>query len=454
VSGDLFIVALVFAVGVLVGFGNTADNHSLALLIGGGAWLCLGASMVAVRGWEAAYLGHGSEEFSRLLRALFSTSVLVGLVGLAFQVSATRPWVFGMIPVAGACVAAYRRALRQVLYRRRVHGGCTHRVLAVGAVAAVTDLIERTRRDRYHGWVVAAACTPEGTGPGGSSDVNGVPVIGDLDATVWAVNNGDFRVVAVAPSDGWSPRRLHQLAWDLEGQGIELVVHPGLMEVQGPRLHVSPVDGLPLLRLTEPKFTGAARVLKATMDKIGAVGLLLVMAPLLLTIYLAVRSDGGPGFFRQTRVGIGGRPFRMVKFRSMRVGADREKHRLTDANEGNGPLFKMKADPRVTRVGNLLRRYSLDELPQLLNVLAGSMSLVGPRPPLPDEVATYSRVARRKLLVKPGLTGLWQISGRSDLSWDDSVRLDLRYVENWTLALDGLILWKTFRAVVSGDGAY
>jgi exopolysaccharide biosynthesis polyprenyl glycosylphosphotransferase len=454
VCGDLLIAALVFAVGVLIGFGNTPDNHSLALLTGGGAWLCLAASMIAVRGWEAAYLGHGSEEFSRLLRALFSTSVLVGLVGLAFQVSATRPWVFGMIPVAGAGVAVYRRALRQVLYRRRVHGGCTHQVLAVGAVAAVTDLIERTRRDLHHGWVVAAACTPEGTGPGGASDVDGVPVIGDLDATVRAVDSGDFRVVAVAPSDGWSPRRLHQLAWDLEGQGIELVVHPGLMEVQGPRLHVAPVDGLPLLRLTEPKFTGAARVLKAAMDKIGAAALLLMTGPLLLIVYLAVRVDGGPGFFRQTRVGLGGRPFRMVKFRSMRVGADRDKHRLTGANDGNGPLFKMKADPRVTRVGALLRRYSLDELPQLFNVLAGSMSLVGPRPPLPDEVATYTRVARRKLLVKPGLTGLWQISGRSDLSWEDSVRLDLRYVENWTLALDGLILWKTVRAVRRGDGAY
>jgi len=280
-------------------------------------------------------------------------------------------------------------------------------------------------------------------------------VVADPDTTTSTVLRGDYRVVAVAPADGWSARRLHQLAWDLEGRGVELVVHPGLMEVQGPRLHVAPVDGLPLLRLTEPRFTGLPRVLKGVMDKIGAGLLLLMVAPLLSAIYLAVRSDGGPGFFRQVRVGQDGRQFRMWKFRSMVVDAEKQRQTwaLSDS-DGAGPLFKLKADPRVTSVGALLRKYSLDELPQLFNVVTGSMSLVGPRPPLPSEVANYSRDARRRLLVKPGLTGLWQISGRSDLSWDDAVRLDLRYVENWTLALDGLILWKTIRAVVRGDGAY
>jgi lipopolysaccharide/colanic/teichoic acid biosynthesis glycosyltransferase len=195
-------------------------------------------------------------------------------------------------------------------------------------------------------------------------------------------------------------------------------------------------------------------VLKVVMDKIGAGLLLLILAPVLLAIYLSVRSDGGPGFFRQVRVGLGGRQFRMWKFRSMVVDAEKHKTRLAAVNEAHGPLFKLKIDPRVTPVGAVLRKYSLDELPQLFNVLTGSMSLVGPRPPLPSEVATYSRDARRKLLVKPGLTGLWQISGRSDLSWEDAVRLDLRYVENWTLALDCLILWKTIRAVVRSDGAY
>ncbi|MCA1709091.1 MAG: sugar transferase, partial [Actinobacteria bacterium] len=184
-------------------------------------------------------------------------------------------------------------------------------------------------------------------------------------------------------------------------------------------------------------------------------GLLLVLvAPVLLGIAIAVRCDGGPVLFRQSRVGRHGKPFRMIKFRSMERNAEERRSEFEDSNDADGPLFKLVDDPRVTKVGAFLRRYSLDELPQLFNVLTGSMSLVGPRPPLPAEVATYSRDAQRKLLVKPGLTGLWQISGRSDLSWEESVRLDLRYVENWSLALDALIIWRTVGAVVQGTGAY
>jgi len=451
---DSLIMVVVLAFGVWVGFGNTANNAVLARLIGAGTAVCFVACVVATRAWEPGLLGRGSEEFSRLMRSVASCAVLVGIVGLAFQLSATRPWVFGVIPGMGVLMAFGRYAQRQLLHRRRARGDCMHQVLAVGSAEWVHDLVTRTRRAAHHGWRVTGACTPDGVGLNGDGDVAGVPVVGDLDATVSTVLAGDYRVVAVAPADGWSARRLHQLAWDIEGQGVELVVHPGLMEVQGPRLHVAPVDGLPLLRLTEPRFSGAPWVLKAVMDKIGAGLLLLLLSPPLLAVYLVVRSDGGPGFFRQTRVGLGGQEFRMWKFRSMGVDAEQRKVRLVGANQGHGPLFKMKVDPRVTRVGAVLRKYSMDELPQLFNVITGSMSLVGPRPPLPSEVATYSQVARRKLLVKPGLTGLWQISGRSDLPWDESVRLDLRYVENWTLALDGLILWKTIRAVIRGDGAY
>jgi exopolysaccharide biosynthesis polyprenyl glycosylphosphotransferase len=284
--------------------------------------------------------------------------------------------------------------------------------------------------------------------------VHGVPVVGDLDSVNAVVAHGDYQVVAVAPADGWSSQRLHRLSWDLEGRGIDLVVHPGLMEVAGPRLHVAPVDGLPLLRLTEPAFTGVPRLVKATVDRLGAAVLLVALAPLLLVIFLAVHADGGPAFFRQARVGRNGRIFSMLKFRSMVVDAEQLCSVLESANEGSGPLFKLKRDPRITPVGALLRKYSLDELPQLVNVLFGTMSLVGPRPPLPREVATYTRDARRKLLVTPGITGLWQISGRSDLSWEESVRLDLRYVENWTLAMDALILWKTVGTLTGGRGAY
>ena len=214
----------------------------------------------------------------------------------------------------------------------------------------------------------------------------------------------------------------------------------------------TPVDGLPLLRLTEPRFSGSGWLAKAAVDRLCAAALLLLFAPVLAVLAVAVRMDGGPAFYRQERVGLGGRRFRMLKFRSMCVDADRMVDDLT--SDRVGVLFKMRNDPRVTPIGAFLRKYSLDELPQLFNVLTGTMSLVGPRPPLPREVAQYGPAAQRRLLVRPGITGLWQVSGRSDLSWEETVRLDLRYVENWSPALDALILWKTVGAVAASRGAY
>jgi exopolysaccharide biosynthesis polyprenyl glycosylphosphotransferase len=345
-----------------------------------------------------------------------------------------------------------RLALRARLHRERRSGRCALPVLVVGTVQAVTEMIDRARRDSARGWVVVGACTPTGRADDGSDAIMGVPVLGDLDAVADVVHLGRYRVVAVCPTPGWTSVRLHQLAWNIEDAAAELVVDPGLMEVAGPRLHVAPVDGLPLLRLTRPTFTGVAWVAKHVVDRLAAA--LLVVAPLLLVIAVAIKLDGGPVFFRQTRVGKHGREFRMLKFRSMVVGAENKLAALAPANDGAGPLFKMKDDPRVTPIGRVLRRYSLDELPQLFNVLGGTMSLVGPRPPLPVEVETYGRAAQRKLLVRPGVTGLWQVSGRSDLSWEQSVRLDLRYVENWNLALDANILWRTVGAVVNSRGAY
>ena len=196
-------------------------------------------------------------------------------------------------------------------------------------------------------------------------------------------------------------------------------------------------------------------ILKTAFDRFGGAFLLLLAAPFMLAVALVIRAtSAGPVLFRQTRIGVDGHEFQMLKFRSMVTDAEQRKPALAPQDEGNGMLFKMRRDPRVTRVGAVLRRFSLDELPQLLNVVAGDMSLVGPRPPLPEEVAAYSGDANRRLRVRPGMTGLWQISGRSDLSWEESLRLDLRYVDNWSLALDLSILWRTGRAVLRGDGAY
>jgi len=436
--------------------GNWAPQYggqispALGIVVSALTFVCLFITRV----WDPRMLGQGSEEFSRLMRAFITSAVLLGLLGLGLQLPAVRPWVFGLLPLAGALSLTGRFALRKWLHRNRSRGRFIHSMLAIGTTESIEDLIRRTRRDQYNGWHVSGACTPTGTGPDDSATILGIPVLGDLDSVAEIVHRGDHRVVSVASTPGWSPRRLHQLAWDLEGLGADLVVDPGLMEMAGPRLHIAPVDGLPLLRLTHPVFDGMPRVVKNVIDWTGAALLSVVIAPLLVALAVAVKVDGGPVFFRQERVGKHGRVFKIIKFRSMVTDAEARKNELMTQNEGAGPMFKVRGDPRITRIGATLRKYSLDELPQLFNVLAGSMSLVGPRPPLPEEVASYSRDAERKLMVKPGLTGLWQVSGRSDLSWEESVRLDLRYVENWTLAMDALILWKTIGTLARGSGAY
>jgi exopolysaccharide biosynthesis polyprenyl glycosylphosphotransferase len=428
-------------------------THRVLILTGLAVVVLTSVSLGLARAWDTAVLGQGSLEFTRLLRGFFGAAVTVGLVGLALELPLARPWAFGVLPIAALLAAGSRAALRIRLHRQRRDGHAMANVLAVGTEDAVGALIERTRSAPHHGWRITGVCTPTG-GAGGQGDVRGVPVVGDLDAVATLVRQGGFDTVSVGQTPGWTPRRLQQLAWDLEGDRTDLVVDPGLMEIAGPRLHVANVDGLPLLRLTHPTFAGVPKVLKGAIDRVGALLLLLVIAPVLLGLVFAVRLDGGPAFFRQTRVGKGGREFTVLKFRSMVVDAEERLAELHSRNEGAGVLFKLKDDPRITSIGRVLRKYSLDELPQLFNVLSGSMSLVGPRPPLPSEVAGYERAAHRRLLVKPGITGLWQVSGRSDLSWEQTVRLDLRYVENWTLALDAQIMLKTVRAVVTGGGAY
>jgi exopolysaccharide biosynthesis polyprenyl glycosylphosphotransferase len=443
----------VLASAVLYGVWGNATSRTM--LIAGTVVIAVTAAALGLaRAWEPSVLGQGSLEFTRLLRGFVGAAVVVGLTGLALELPQARPWTFAVLPVAGALSATGRMLLRKRLHHLRNRGRAMARVLAVGTEESVTSLVDRTRRATHQGWRIAGACTSTGTGPGGKPSINGVAVVGDLDSVAMLALSGSYDAVSVGQAPGWSPRRLQQLAWDLEGSRTQLVVDPGLMEIAGPRLHMANVDGLPLLRLTHPTFVGAPKLLKEAIDRLAALVILLVIWPVLLVLAVTVRADGGPALFSQTRVGRGGKEFRLLKFRTMVVDAEERLLALHEQNQGAGVMFKMKDDPRVTRVGRTLRRYSLDELPQLINVLTGSMSLVGPRPPLPREVEGYERAAARRLLVKPGITGLWQVSGRSDLSWEQTVRLDLRYVENWTLALDALILVKTVRAVLSGGGAY
>jgi len=447
-------VLTAFGVGGAISVGGAALFKDLTL--GFLTVISVVCSLAMNRAWHPTVLGQGAEEYVRLGRGMFAAAVALGLAGLATGVVTTRPWVFVVIPATAVVALGFRYLLRQVLHRARNEGECLLPVMAAGSVETVRDLIDRTKAAPHIGWRVDAICTVDGTGAGGSpTEIDGVSVIGTLDELADHVRRGGYRIVAITADSYWTPRRLQQLAWKLEGSGAEMVVAPTLMEVAGPRLHVTGVLGMPLLRVSAPTFTGMRRYVKGVVDRVGAFVLLTLGLPFMLFAAVAIAVDSrGPVFYKQRRVGKNGNEFTILKFRTMVRDADRVKHTLATANEGAGVLFKMRRDPRITRVGSILRRYSIDELPQLLNVLTGVMSLVGPRPPLPEESARYEPDMRRRLLVKPGLTGLWQVSGRSDLPWEEAVRLDLRYVEDWSLALDAMILWKTFRAVLGGQGAY
>lgn len=455
ITSDTVATALVVAaIGNFFGARDAANWHEKwGILAFGTELLVLGALAVS-RSWAPAVLGQGAEEFRRLGRSLFAATVVLALGGIALASRNIKLWIFVAIPAVALVTMTARYLLRLWLHKQRKEGRCLRPVLAAGSPATVRDLITRTRKFPHIGWRVEAVCTPDGRGLEGDH-LDGVPVVGRMTDVAKHVRHDGYRVVAVTPDPHWSPDRLQRLAWNLEGSDTEMVVAPVLMEVAGPRLHVDAVLGIPLLRVSMPTFTGGRRAIKGVVDRVGATFLLMLFAPLMVLVGLLVVLDSRGGvFYRQRRVGKDGREFNILKFRTMVAGAHGARAELADRNEGAGLLFKLRRDPRVTRVGAVLRRYSLDELPQLFNVLTGSMSLVGPRPPLPEECAAYDPDIRRRLLVKPGLTGLWQISGRSDLPWEEAVRLDLRYVEDWSLALDTVILWKTLRAVLHGQGAY
>lgn len=410
--------------------------------------------LTASRAYEPRLFGVGWEEFRRILNAGFALTATVAIVAYATKTEVARGYVVVALPLTTMLDLVGRYWLRKRLHQRRWQGFCMRRVVAVGHRAAIGDLIRLLREKRYHGMDIVAVCLPEPL-TGGERVVEDVPVRGDFSEiaqVVQAIGADSVAVLACPEMDGTALRRL---AWQIEQDDIELVVAPALMDVTGPRISVRPVAGLPLLHVDHPELTGGRQLLKSLFDKVGALMALVLLALLFLAIAVAVRvTSSGPALFRQTRVGKDGKEFTLLKFRTMVKDAEMLKVGLAERNEHDGVLFKIKKDPRITRVGGWLRRYSLDELPQFINVLRGEMSMVGPRPPLPKEVSQYGDDVRRRLVVRPGLTGLWQVNGRSDLTWEESVRLDLRYVENWSLALDLLILWKTWSAVVRGSGAY
>ncbi len=401
----------------------------------------------AERGYERANLGDGPLEFQAVLRGGVLTAAALALFAVGFDAEVPRTVVFGALPLMMASLIGARHLNRRGLHRRRSGGEAMRRTLVVGDVAAIERVVADLRAAPQHGYQIAGLCVPVLAVPGPAV---GVPVLGSLSDIPQVVVDGDFDVVIVAGSD-LAGQALRRLSWALERTGASLVVAPGLVEVFGPRVMLEPTAGLSLIHVRRAESRGPRYMLKRAFDFGSALGALMVLTPLLLAVAAVVRlTSPGPALFRQTRVGKGGREFKMLKFRSMVVGAEAQQAGL--ANQADGPLFKLDDDPRVTRVGRFLRKHSIDELPQLLNVLRGEMALVGPRPPLPREVAQYGDSVARRLLVKPGLTGLWQINGRTDLPWKEAVKLDLRYVENWSIALDLMIMWKTVNVVVSGRG--
>jgi exopolysaccharide biosynthesis polyprenyl glycosylphosphotransferase len=449
--------ALVAAMAAYVGrFGDhLASNHlwgyialsaSLPVL-----WL---AAMWVARAYETRFLTVGYEEFRRVLIAAVAVIATVGTFSWATKAEVARGYVIIALPLATMLTLLGRYSARKFVHRRRRTGEFMSDVLLVGHGHSAADLVRQMRRDAHHGMRIVGACVPNGSKSEALADV-GVPVLGgfeDVDKLLPETAADAVAVLACPEMDGPALRRL---SWSLASSGIDLLVAPALMDVTGPRIAIRPVCGLPLLHVDEPALSGGRRVAKGCVDRVVSALALLMLLPLLVAIGLAVRlTSPGPALFRQRRVGLHGREFTVLKFRTMTRNAESLRASLSHLNvHSTGHLFKIENDPRVTPLGRWLRRTSLDELPQLVNVLLGQMSLVGPRP-LPTTDAQYDGEARRRLFVKPGLTGLWQISGRADIEWDEAMRLDLRYVENWSLALDALIIWKTLFVIVKRTGAY
>ena len=430
--------------------GYQADYWLVALLIAL-SWI---ATLGAFHTRDSRVIGIGATEYKQVINASALTFGLLAIGFLAFQVDVARGFFVLALPL-GMCGLVLERWLwRRWLLRQRVFGHYLARVIVVGNRADVEYVVGQIENAGATYYVVGVALVNGSKSPVKTGN-RSIPVVSDLGHVAAAAAELAVDTVIVAGQPTGGSEYIRSLGWELEGTSAELVLSNQLTDVAGPRIHFRPVEGLPLIHVEIPQFEGAKHVLKRVLD-IGVSGMaLLIFWPLLVAIAIAVKLDSpGPVLFHQERCGRNERTFQMIKFRSMVQTAEDDLAGLLDQNEASGALFKIRNDPRITRVGRVLRKYSLDELPQLWNILVGNMSLVGPRPPLPVEVEAYESHVHRRLYIKPGLTGMWQVNGRSNLSWEDSVRLDLYYVENWSLAGDLIIIWRTFKTVMRPVGAY
>jgi exopolysaccharide biosynthesis polyprenyl glycosylphosphotransferase len=427
----------------------------LLSLIVAAIWLAL---LAAYRTRSPRIVGAGVEEYRRVISATLATIGVVAVALMIFRPEYARGYLAVAFPLGLILLLVSRSLCRRFLAWNRRRGRCVTTVIAVGNPRAVRSLVQSLERGWWYGYSVVGVCLT-GHGTGGSIDIPGVgalPVLGDENHVEHAIAMSNAAAVALTATEHLGPEGVRELSWQLDKLGVDLVVSPGVVDVAGPRLTMRPVAGLPLIHVEKPQYSGTKKLQKRAFDIGVSLAVLICAMPIMIASAIAIKlTSRGPVFYRSERIGLDGVPFDMIKFRTMVVGADAQMQELAALNESvGGVLFKIRNDPRVTAVGRVLRRYSIDELPQFINVLRREMSVVGPRPPLRREVDTYDDYVRRRLLVLPGITGLWQVSGRSDLSWEDSVRLDLSYVENWSISNDLLIAVKTIRTVLAGSGAY
>ncbi|MEV6768620.1 sugar transferase [Nocardia sp. NPDC051030] len=400
--------------------------------------------------------GAGVEEYRQITSATLRLFGLIAIVSLLGRMDFARGYLAIALPFGLLGLLGNRVLWRRYAAAQRRKGRCRTAVMVVGGPDAARQMMTCFARDPAVGYSVVGVYSPYDKDVAGDPGLPDLPIITGSTMTVLdAVQETGADIVAVSATEHLGPRVINDLVWQLAPLGVDVAVTPGLLDVADQRMSIRPIGNLPLLHIAKPQYARSRSFGRAVFDLAFAAFALAVVSPVMLIAAVAIKLDSrGPVFYRSERIGLDGVPFRMIKFRSMFVDAEQQRAALLSHNEGAGPLFKMREDPRVTPVGRILRRYSLDELPQFINVIRREMSVVGPRPPLPGEVERYDGKVRRRLLVKPGVTGLWQVSGRSDLSWDESVRLDLSYVENWSMVQDLLIIAKTITAVTRSDGAY
>jgi exopolysaccharide biosynthesis polyprenyl glycosylphosphotransferase len=463
VTDFLVLIWVVFGVQIAY-FGldrrNVSINHNVNnLAIGYTA-----VSVIVILAWmvmlalydtrDYRVIGGGSGEYRQIVDCSVRLFGLLAIVAFLFKIELARGYILIALPLGVLVLLFSRWMWRQWLSVKRNQGSYTARVLLVGSEESVLHIARELARHPEEGYQVIAACTPGGV-TGTTLGGTGIPVAGPISDPLQALENSGADTVVVTGSAELGPQGIRKLSWGLEAGQQHLIVAPSLTDIGGPRIHTRPVAGLPLIHVETPRYEGSKLVAKRTFDIVGSALLIALLSPLLFVLAVLVKaSSRGPVLYQQERVGLNGGSFHMLKFRSMRNDADAELAQLLEAQgRSDQPLFKIANDPRVTRIGRVLRKHSLDEFPQLFNVFLGSMSLVGPRPQRDGEVAMYDDAARRRLLLKPGMSGLWQVGGRSSLGWEDAIRLDLYYVENWSIMGDVVILWKTFRAVLAPSDA-